>query len=257
MSGLKLKRPLVWIDLETTGLEVRRDRIVEISVIREEPGGETKERTRRVNPQMAIPPESTAIHGITDEDVRDEPTFDQMAKSFAEFLDDADLGGFGISRFDAPLLAAEFQRAGVAFSLEGRAIVDVQRIFHKKEPRDLSAACRFYLDRELDSAHTSAADAAAAREVLEAQLKRYSDLPANVTELYDLYRDTSWIDTEGKLAWRGGEAAINFGKHRGRTLRDLAESEPDYLKWMLGRDFSAEVTGIIEAALRSEFPRPS
>jgi DNA polymerase-3 subunit epsilon len=255
MSRLKLKRPLVWVDLETTGLDPRRDRIVEISVIREEPDGASEQKTRRVNPGMPIPPEATAIHGITDEDVRQEPGFDLLAKGFAKFLEGADLGGFGISRFDIPMLSAEFQRAGLEFSLEGRCVVDVQRIFHKNEPRDLSAACRFYLDRELDSAHTSAADAAAAREVLAAQLERYSDLPDEVSEIDGLFRDTSWIDAEGKLAWRSGEAAINFGKHRGRTLRELAGSEPDYLRWMMGRDFSTEVTKVIEAASRGEFPK--
>jgi DNA polymerase-3 subunit epsilon len=257
MSRLNLTRPLVWFDLETTGLDPRRDRIVEISVIREEPDGTLEEKTRRVNPKMPIPPEATAIHGITDEDVRDEPDFQHLAKGLAIFLKDADLAGFGIGRFDIPLLAAEFQRAGVEFSIEGRHIVDVQRIFHRQEPRDLSAACRFYLDRELDSAHTSAADVAAARDVLEAQLERYSELPDEVSGIDALFRDTSWIDAEGKMAWRGGEAAINFGKHRGRTLKDLAESEPDYLRWMMGRDFSAEVTRIIEAALKGQFPRQS
>ena len=158
MSRLQLSRSIVWIDLETTGLDPKRDRIIEISVIREAPNGELEEKTKRVNPQMEIDPAAIEVHGITDEAVRDEPPFDRVAKAFAEFLDDADIGGFGITRFDIPLLINEFQRVDVPFSMEGRAIIDAKTIYHKNEPRDLSAASVYYLNQELDSAHSAAAD---------------------------------------------------------------------------------------------------
>lgn len=257
MSRLKLSRAIVWIDLETTGLDARRDRIIEISVIREAPSGELEEKTKRVNPEMAIDPGAIEVHGITDADVRDEPTFDRVAKAFAEFLEDADIGGFGITRFDIPLLINEFQRVNVPFSMEGRAVIDAKTIYHKNEPRDLSAASVFYLNRELDSAHSAAADVSAAREVLHAQLEKYAELPGDPITLSELYRDTSWIDFEGKIVWKRGEATITFGKHRGKSLKDLANREPEYLRWMLGKDFSPQVTQIIQGALDGQFPQES
>lgn len=256
MRRLQLVRPIVWLDLETTGLDLRRDRIVEISVLRETPDGALEERTRRVHPGMPIPPESTAVHGIRDEDVRHEPPFERLAKGLAEFLEGADLGGFGIERFDAPLLMLEFERAAVNFSLEGRALVDAQRVFHQMEPRDLAAACRFYLQRDLADAHSAAADAIAAREVLAAQIERYPDLPVTPAELAARFGDKTRVDPEGKFVWRGSEATLNFGKYRGRSLRELVQQEPDYLRWMAGRDFSGPVVTIIEEALEGRFPAP-
>jgi DNA polymerase-3 subunit epsilon len=249
MGKLRLTRPIVWLDLETTGLVLQKDRIVEISAIKEWPDGRAEERMRRVNPGMPIPPQATAVHGITDDDVRGEPPFERLAKGFAQFLEDADLGGFGISRFDLPLLLAEFRRAGAAFSLEGRAVLDAQVIFHRREPRDLSAACRFYLGRDLAGAHDSAVDAAAARDVLQAQLERYPDLPADPAALSAALRDAAWVDAEGKLILVGSEVVVNFGSRRGRSLRELAAAEPDYLQWILDRDFSPEVMAQVRKAL--------
>ena len=256
MTRFKLNRPLVWLDLETTGLDPRRDRIVEISIIREEPDGSVEERTRRINPQMPIAAGATAIHGITNDDVKDEPPFDRVAKDLAGILEGADLGGFGVTRFDLPLLSAEFRRAGVSFSLAGRSVIDAKTIYHQKEPRDLSAASRYYLGNDLQSAHSAAADVKAARDVFYQQLERYPDLAGDVDSLSEQLRDASWVDTEGKLSWHGGEAAINFGKHRGRTLRELASNQPDYLEWMVGSDFSTEVIEIIRNALKGSFPKP-
>jgi DNA polymerase III subunit epsilon len=249
MGSLHLTRPIVWLDLETTGLVLQKDRIVEISAIKEWPDGRGEERKRRVNPGMPIPPQASAVHGITDEDVRGEPPFERLAKGFAQFLEDADLGGFGISRFDLPLLLAEFRRANVTFSLEGRAVIDAQVIFHRREPRDLAAACRFYLGHGLEGAHDSAVDAAAARDVLRAQLERYPDLPTDPAALSAALRDAAWVDAEGKLVLAGSEVVVNFGSRRGRSLRELAASEPDYLQWILDSDFSPEVMAEVRKAL--------
>jgi DNA polymerase III subunit epsilon len=249
MGRLRLARPIVWLDLETTGLMLQKDRIVEISAIKEWPDGRFEERKRRVNPGMPIPPQATAVHGITDEDVRGEPPFERLAKGFAQFLEDADLGGFGVSRFDLPLLLAEFRRADVSFSLEGRSVIDAQVIFHRREPRDLAAACRFYLGRGLEGAHDSAVDAAAARDVLHAQLERYPDLPADPAALSASLRDAAWVDGEGKLMLVGSEVVVNFGSRRGRSLRELATSDPDYLRWILDSDFSPEVMAQVRKAL--------
>jgi DNA polymerase-3 subunit epsilon len=251
VSKLRLIRPIVWLDLETTGLVPQKDRIVEISVLKEWPDGRLEERKRRVNPGMPIPPVATSIHGIRDEDVRGEPPFERLAKSFADFLEGADLGGFGVMRFDLPLLIAEFRRAGIQFALEGRAVLDAQMIFHRREPRDLAAACRFYLGRGLEGAHDSAVDAAAARDVLCAQLERYPDLPADPEGLSATLRDPAWVDAEGKLILVGAEVTLNFGSRRGRTLRDLAASDPEYLQWILDSDFSPEVMDQVRRVMRS------
>lgn len=246
---LRLRRPLVWLDLETTGLSPQRDRIVEISTLKECPDGACERRTRRLNPGIPIPPEATEVHGITDSDVRDQPPFERIARSLCEFLDGSDLAGFGIARFDLPLLCAEFQRAGVAFQVDGRAVIDAQTIFRVKEPRDLSAAVRFYLARDLEGAHESTVDAEAARAVFLAQLERYPELPGDPEELATALRDPTWVDAEGKLLWRRSEIVVNFGAHRGKTLRELATSEPDYLEWVLKSDFSQEIVIHMREAL--------
>jgi DNA polymerase-3 subunit epsilon len=173
---LNLKNPLVFFDLETTGINISRDKIVEASFLKVYPNGKEEIRTYRINPEMHIPEESTAIHGITDEDVKDCPTFKQLAKTLADFLEGCDMAGFNSSRFDVPMLAEEFLRAGVEFDISKRKFVDVQIIFHKKEQRTLEAAYRFYCDKELDKAHSAEADAVATYEVLKSQLERYPDL---------------------------------------------------------------------------------
>jgi DNA polymerase-3 subunit epsilon len=231
---------------------------VEIAVLRVEPDGSSQARARRIDPGVPIPPEATAVHGITDQDVRGEPTFAGLAKSLAALLEGCDFAGFGVARFDLRLLEAEFHRAEVPFSLEGRSVVDALRIFHDRERRDLAAACRLYLGREHEGHHGAEADARAALEVLEGQLARYPDLPGEVETLSESYglprRDPSWIDADGKLVWQEGEAAVSFGKHRGRSLRELVAEEPDYLDWILQKDFSDEVKSIVGEAKAGRFP---
>jgi DNA polymerase-3 subunit epsilon len=189
VSLLRLVRPLVFLDLETTGTDPAWDRIVEIAVLRLAPDGGRDCRTRRVDPRRPIPPGATAIHGIRDEDVRGEPTFRQISKSFLRYLDGTDFAGFNVRGFDLPLLDREFADCGLDLLLSERRVIDAMAVFHRKEPRNLAAAVRFYLGRELDRAHSAVVDAAAAAEVLEAQLERYPELPRTVDELYDWTRN--------------------------------------------------------------------
>ena len=259
MSRLKLQRPLAFFDLETTGTDVSRDRVVEISVLKVLPDGTEEAKTRRIDPGIPIPPASTAIHGIRDEDVAEEPRFQQIARSLAEFLKDCDLAGFGITRFDVPLLAAEFERAGVPFDVRNRAVVDALTIFHAKEQRNLGAALKFYCDRDLEDAHSAEADIRATHDVLLAQLNRYADLPGSPDQLDEVCNPgrRDFIDVGGKLIWKGDEAAFNFGRYRGTLLRDVAQSSPDYFDWLLRKDFDREVKGFFEGVKRGEFPRRS
>ena len=244
---LQLARPLAFIDLETTGTNVAVDRIVEIAVLRVMPGGSSELRTRRVNPGMPIPPESTAVHRITDEDVHHEPEFWELAGSLATYLADCDFAGFGVVRFDMKLLQAEFRRANVPFSMDGRYVVDAMAIFFDREPRNLSAAVRFYCGKDFADAHAAREDVLASLEVLAAQFDRYEGLPTSLPELgaVGVRRDPSWIDADGKLVRVNGEAAIGFGKYRGRTLASLREEDPRYLRWILASDFSDEVKALV------------
>jgi len=230
-----LDRPLAFLDLETTGLTLDRDRIVELAILLLSPGGDVQERVRRFNPEIPIPAEATAVHGITDADVRDEPPFSARARSLAELLDPCDLAGFNIRRFDLPLLLAEFRRAGVPFDPATRRIIDVQMIFHRQEPRDLSAAARFYLEEEHEEAHTALGDIRTTARVLGAQLQRYAELPRDVGGLHHFCDEVRPFETELDRWFQdpGGRAVFRRGKHRGRALEEVAREEPDYLRWML------------------------
>jgi DNA polymerase-3 subunit epsilon len=250
-------KPLVFFDLETTGTDPATDRIVEIATLRLDVDGGREGRTRRLNPERPIPPEATAIHGIRDADVAQQPTFARIARGLLEFLGDADLAGFNIVRFDVPLLDREFRDCGLDLDLPRRALVDVMAIFHRKEPRDLGAAVRFYLDREHEGAHQAEADVLAAAEILEAQLERYPDLPRSVTEL-DAWCDArprDAVDRFGKFVWKEGHAVFAFGKFRGRSLEDVSRSERDYLEWIAGSDFPSDARQMVQKALRGEYPR--
>jgi len=251
VAALQLTRPMVCFDLETTGIDPATDRIVEISILRVEPDGTRQVRTRRINPGRPIPAGATAVHGIRDEDVADAPSFRQIARGLVELLDGADLTGFNVARFDIPMLDREFRDSGLDLGLDKRRVVDAMMIFHRMEPRDLSAATRFYLGREHSGAHEAEADVAASFEILEAQLERYVDLPASVDELDAWLRriPDNAADKSGKFVNEDGRVVFNFGKHKGKALADIASSAPDYLQWILGSDFPDDAKRFVREAL--------
>jgi DNA polymerase-3 subunit epsilon len=257
VENLKLERPLVFFDLETTGIDPRSDKIVEISVLRVNPDGGRDSRTRRINPGRPIPPEATAIHGISDDDVRNEPSFRQIARGLLDFLADADLAGFNVSRFDLPLLEREFRSCGLDLVASKRRVIDAMTIFHRKERRDLTAAVSFYLGRSHDGAHAAEADVSATIEVLDAQLARYPDLPRSVEELESWTRGgrLPGVDSSGKFVWREGEAVFAFGKHQGKPLRAVAEEDSGYLEWIVKSDFPDDARELVAEALRGRYPR--
>ncbi|NLY24993.1 MAG: 3'-5' exonuclease [Bacteroidales bacterium] len=236
---LNLKNPLVFFDLETTGINITHDRIVEISFLKVHPNGKEEIKSRRINPEMPIPPQSTAIHGITDEDVKDCPAFKQVARSLADHLEGCDLAGFNSSRFDVPMLAEEFLRAGVDFDMSKRKFVDVQIIFHKKEQRNLEAAYAFYCDKKLENAHSAEADTIATYEVLKSQLDRYPDLTNDIEVLSKDYSSfNNNVDFAGRIIYNDkGVEVFNFGKHRGKPVSEILKREPSYYSWMMDGDF--------------------
>ncbi|MFI3269363.1 MAG: 3'-5' exonuclease [Rikenellaceae bacterium] len=235
---LELKRPIIFFDLETTGVDTSRDRIVEISMIKVMPDGERITRTRRINPEMPIPPSSTAIHGITDEDVADCPTFANVARSLAQFTEGCDFGGFNSNRFDMPVLVEEFLRVNVEVDFKRRNFIDVQNIFHKKEQRTLVAAYRFYCDRDLTDAHSAEADTLATYEVFLAQLERYDDLPKDIEGLAEFSTHNKTVDFAGRIIYdENGVEVFGFGKHRGVAVAAVFEREPSYYEWMMNGDF--------------------
>lgn len=253
---IPLACPLVCFDLETTGVNIQVDRIVEISVVKLGPGGELEVKTRRVNPERPIPPEATAIHGISDADVAAQPPFKAIASSLLLYLENCDLAGYNVQRFDLPLLTEEFRRAGLDFSLAGRRVVDVQTIFHKREPRTLQAAYRFYCGKDLTNAHSAEADALATLEILQGELDKYPDLPHDLTALaaYSSLREPNWIDDTGKFKWQGEVAIVGFGRNAGQPLRELAANTPGFLSWMINASFPADAVQIARDALAGKFP---
>jgi DNA polymerase-3 subunit epsilon len=254
VSPLRLERPLAVFDLETTGTDPMQDRIVELSVLRLDPDGGRELRTRRINPGRPIPPEASAVHGIRDEDVRDAPSFRQIGRSLLDFLDGADLAGFNVRRFDLPLLEREFRDCGLDLGAAGRRVIDAMTVFHRKEPRDLAAAVGFYLGREHEGAHGAEADVVATLEVLEAQVERYDDVPDDVAALADwLERGRGGSGERRRFVRRDdGELLLAFGKHRGRTLREVAASESRYLEWILQSDFPEDDKQLVRDALSEQ-----
>jgi len=255
-GSLRLDRPLVFLDTETTGTDLACDRIVQIALVKLHPDGRRETFESLVNPEIPIPSEAQAVHGISDADVALAPPFRRIAAEIVRFCAGSDLAGFNLGRFDVPLLRAEFQRAGQAWDLDGVRVVDVQRIFHAMEPRDLSAARRFYCGCEHAGAHGAMADTEATLEVLLAQLEHYPDLPRDVAGLDARFNlpDSRFVDSTRKFRWANGEVVFNFGQKRGRLLRDVAGREPDYLEWMLAQDFGPEVRRLVREALDGIIP---
>lgn len=238
---LKLNRPIVFFDLETTGTNIMHDRIVEISLIKVMPDGSEVERTRRINPEIPIPAEASAIHGIYDEDVASEPTFRQVAASLAQLMSGCDIAGFNSNRFDIPLLDQEFTRAGINFDICAARFIDVQTIYHKREPRTLVAAYRFYCDKNLEDAHSAAADTRATLEVLKAQLERYEDLPTEVDALSEYASNNRNVDLMGRLVYDDKRReVINFGKYKGQLAEDVLRRDPGYFSWIQQGEFPSD-----------------
>jgi DNA polymerase III subunit epsilon len=258
MYAWQLDRPLAVFDIESTGTSTRGDRIVELCIARLTPDCERRDFLYRINPQMPIPPAVTAIHGISDADVADCPTFGELADDIAAAFQDCDLGGFHLLRFDIPMLEEEFLRVGKKFATEGRRIIDAQRIFHTKEPRDLTAALAFYCGELHIDAHGAAPDVEATIRVFQGQLQRYRDLPRDIAGL-DAFcnpRDPTWADQTGKLKWQDNELVLNFGKNAGRSLRELVTTEPRFIDWLLRNDFPADTRAIVQRARQGEWPTP-
>lgn len=235
---LKLTRPICFFDLETTGIDVARDRIVEISILKVFPNGNKESRTWLVNPEMPIPPESSAIHGITDEKVKDEPTFKELSKAIYTMIKDSDLAGFNSDRFDIPVLAEEMLRSDIDFDMGSRVSVDVQTIFHKMEQRTLSAAYKFYCGKSLEDAHSAEADTIATYEVLKSQLDRYQELENDIKFLANFTTRRATADFAGFISYdEDGMEVFSFGKHKGRKVEEVLEQEPGYFGWILNADF--------------------
>ncbi|MEC4116853.1 3'-5' exonuclease [Myroides phaeus] len=255
---LKLHRPICFFDLETTGIDVAKDRIVEIAILKVYPNGNKESRTWLVNPGMPIPEQSSKIHGITDEKVANEPTFKELASQVYNMIKDADLAGFNSDRFDIPLLAEELLRAGVDFEMGNRVSVDVQTIFHKKEERTLSAAYRFYCNETLENAHSAAADTNATYEILKAQLDRYEDLENDMKALSEFTTRKRSVDFAGFIALNeDGEEIFTFGKNKGALVSEVLEKEPGYYGWIQNADFplytKKVLTGIKLRKLNNKF----
>ena len=251
-----MERPLIVFDLETTGVDTQRDRIIELAALKIWPDGEREEKVRRFNPGIPIPKEATAVHGITDADVKDEPPFGKVArgpKGIASYFTGCDLAGYNVINFDIPMLAAEFKRAGEKLDVAEISVVDSFRIFKIREPRDLSGALRFYCGQEHAEAHSALGDVKATLAVLEAQLNRYRDLPSTPGELDNAVRDPEEVDRRGKLKWIDGEVAVNFGRHKSKTLKYLAREEPDYLRWMIDNGVVEDAVHHLHDALLGHF----
>ena len=241
IKNLKLERPIAFIDIETTGTHPHSDRIVELSIFKIQTDGSEDYRSHRVNPGVPIPAETTAVHGITDADVAEEPLFGQYAKGICEFLDGCDIAGFNVITFDLPFLEIELERAGDRFL--------------QRKSRKLKDAYLEYIGKELEDAHGAERDATASAEVLDVMVEKYDDLPSDISGLYTFCNEVrkDYVDLEGKLTWADGEVIFNFGKHTGRLLKEIANEYPDYLLWILASDFRPDVYEIVKKALDGEF----
>ena len=244
---LNLKRPIIFFDLETTGLDIAKDRIVELCYIRVEPNGNEEARSMRINPEMHIPEVASSVHGITDDDVKDCPTFADVAPQLAATFEGCDLAGFNSNRFDLPLLAEEFMKAGVNIDLSHVQAIDVQNIYHKLEKRTLAAAYKFYCGRDLENAHSALADTQATYEVLQAQLDHYpNDLQNDVDFLAEFSRMNRNIDFAGRFVYdESGKELINFGKYKGKAIQDVLSRDPGYYSWIMQGDFTLNTKQVL------------
>lgn len=256
---IKLDRPLVFFDLEATGISTENDRIVDVALIKRLPDGSETSFTSLVNPGVPIPREASAVHHITDDMVAQAPSLRDIAPKLLDFIADCDLGGFNAARFDLPMLQAELKRAGFELPMNGRRVVDAQVIYHKMERRTLAAAYQFYCGKPLPDAHRAEPDARASLEVFFAELERYPDLPKDMNGLADYCssKDPGKVDSEGKFVWRNGEAAFNFGKHRTLTLKEVMTKDPGYVRWLMGAERTTpELAKICQEAIAGRFPQP-
>lgn len=244
--NLKLVRPIVFFDLETTGVNPAKDKIVEISILKVFPDTHEEVYTYRINPGMHIPEQSSAVHGIMDEDVKDKPKFRDIASNIAKIMEGCDIGGYNSNKFDIPLLAEEFIKAGVDIDFRRHSFVDVQNIFHKKEQRTLTAAYKFYCGKDLEGAHAAEADIRATYEVLKAQLDRYPDLPNDIAALAEFSTMKKTADYAGRIGYNDkGEEVFNFGKHIGKRLVDVFRQDQGYYDWMMKGDFPEDTKRVL------------
>lgn len=252
---LNLKRPLIFFDLETTGTNITRDRIVELSYIKVYPDGHTESKTRRLNPGMPIPPGATAVHHITDEMVKDEPSFRQISKALLEIFEGCDIAGYNSNKFDVPLLIEEFGRAGLNFEVAGRKFIDVQNIFHKMEQRTLVAAYRFYCGKELENAHSALADTRATYEVLQSQLDRYPELENDMASLAEFSRSGRALDLAARVVLDDNDVPVfNFGKHKGRSVEDVFRKERSFYAWVMQADFPKNTKDVLTTIYYRVYP---
>lgn len=235
---LQLSRPIAFIDLETTGVNISIDRIVELAIVKVLPDGSRQVKRKLINPLMPIPASASEIHGITDEMVKDAPSFKQVANEVKQFIDNCDMGGYNSNRFDIPMLIEEFLRIGIGFSVEGKKMVDVQKVFHMMEQRTLSAAYKFYCQKTLEDAHSAEADATATWEVLEAQIERYPQIGNTVESIVKFTGEDDIVDFARRFVKEKGVEVFNFGKHKGKPVAQVLKEEPQYYDWMMKGDFA-------------------
>jgi DNA polymerase III subunit epsilon len=255
---MNLSKPLVVLDLETTGMWLEKDKIIEIAMIRVSPSGERTVYHKRVNPGMPIPPVVTELTGISDADVKDAPPFKVIAKEVLEFIGSSDVGGFNVDRFDLPLLERELREAGHTFQARAHAVYDAQKVFHLNEKRDLTAAYAFYCGKKLDGAHSALVDTEATLAVLEGQIAKYGEGDSNVETLarFNYVERQEFFDSDKRFRWWNGELYMMFGKYaKKESLREIARKDPHYLEWMLSKDFSEDVKTLVEGALKGQFPK--
>ncbi len=248
---LQLTRPLAFIDLETTGINITNDRIVELAIVKIAVDGTRQVKRKLINPLIPIPQQATDVHGITNEMVKDAPTFKQIGNEIKQFLDNCDLGGYNSNRFDLPLLIEEFSRAGLEFSVEGKKLVDVQKVFHLMEQRTLSAAYKFYCNKQLEGAHGAEADATATWEVLEAQIERYPTIGDTLESIVKFTGEDDIIDFSRRFIRENGIIVFNFGKHKGKPVTKVLKEEPQYYDWMMRGDFATNTKQKLTEILNS------